>query len=352
MKTWLLMVALLAALTLAGCASEGLRIAEQGSFAVGGTVVKAPGEFDFAHPTRIDGRTLHGDHAAVSYQIPVDAKAIPLVFLSGFGQTSRYWDTTPDGREGWRTTFLRRGWPVYLVDQPRRGSAGRTTVAAMPATVPDDQLWLENFRIHAGAFPEGEAAMDQFLRWMTPDTGPIDGTLVADSLVALTQKIGPAVLFTHSQGGIFGWAVPGRGGKVAAIVAIEPGAFPFPKGEVPVRFPTPVPSRLSSPSRLRPRTSPRFAACPSWSSSAMALPPSLPKPIGREMVGGRAWNKVGNSLIAPRVTAAMSHSSTCRRSAFAATPTSPSPTPTARRSQPSSPTGSAPRALTDLLHWV
>ena len=241
MKTWLLMVALLAALTLAGCASEGLRIAEQGSFAVGGTVVKAPGEFDFAHPTRTDGRTLHGDHAAVSYQIPVDAKAIPLVFLSGFGQTSRCWDTTPDGREGWRTTFLRRGWPVYLVDQPRRGSAGRTTVAAMPATVPDDQLWLENFRIHAGAFPEGEAAMDQFLRWMTPDTGPIDGTLVADSLVALTQKIGPAVLFTHSQGGIFGWAVPGRGGKVASIVAIEPGAFPFPKGEVPVPIPNSSP---------------------------------------------------------------------------------------------------------------
>ncbi len=232
---------LLVALALAGCTTDGLRVAEQGSFAVGGTVVKAPGEFDFAHPTRTDGRTLHGDHAAISYQIPVDAKAPPLVFLPGYGQTSRCWDTTPDGREGWRTTFLRRGWPVYLVDQPRRGSAGRTTVAAMPATVPDDQLWLENFRIHAGAFPEGEAAMDQFLRWMTPDTGPIDGTLVADSLVALTQKIGPAVLFTHSQGGIFGWAVPGRGGKVAAIVAIEPGAFPFPKGEVPVPIPNSSP---------------------------------------------------------------------------------------------------------------
>lgn len=80
---------LLAALALAGCTADGLRIAEQGSFAVGGTVVKAPGEFDFAHPTRIDGRTLHGDHAAVSYQIPMDAKAIPLVFLPGYGQTSR-----------------------------------------------------------------------------------------------------------------------------------------------------------------------------------------------------------------------------------------------------------------------
>ena len=248
---------LLAALALAGCTADGLRIAEQGSFAVGGTVVKAPGEFDFANPTRSDGRTLHGDHAAVSYQIPMDAKAIPLVFLPGYGQTSRCWDTTPDGREGWRTTFLRRGWPVYLVDQPRRGSAGRTTVAAMPAAVPDDQLWLENFRIHAGAFPEGEAAMDQFLRWMTPDCGPIDGTLVADSLAALTRKIGPAVLFTHSQGGIFGWAVPGRGGKVAAIVAIEPGAFPFPKGEMPAPIPN---SRPFTPIKPVPLEAEDFAA--------------------------------------------------------------------------------------------
>ncbi len=243
---------LLVALALAGCVGNDLRIAEQGSFAVGGTVTRAPGEFDFARPTRPDGRTLHGDHAAVSYQIPAHAKATPLAFLPGYGQTSRCWDTTPDGREGWRTTFLRRGWSVYLVDQPRRGAAGRTATVATPSAVPDDQLWLENFRIHAGAFPEGDAAMDQFLRWMTPDTGPIDGTLVADSLVALTKRIGPTVLFTHSQGGIFGWAVPGRGGKVAAIVAIEPGAFPFPEGEVPAPIPNSSPFTPTRPVTLAP----------------------------------------------------------------------------------------------------
>lgn len=33
--------------------------------------------------------TLHGDHASVFYQIPVDAKKTPLVFLHGYGQSAR-----------------------------------------------------------------------------------------------------------------------------------------------------------------------------------------------------------------------------------------------------------------------
>ena len=32
--------------------------------------------------------------------------------------------TTPDGREGWAHYFLRRGFPVYIVDVPGRGRAG------------------------------------------------------------------------------------------------------------------------------------------------------------------------------------------------------------------------------------
>lgn len=179
---------LLLALLLAGCAGKApLQVAEQGAFAVGGTVVRAPGDFDFRHPTARAGQTLHGDHAAVSYQIPAHARPIPLAFLHGAGQSSRCWDTTPDGREGWRTTFLRRGFPVYLVDQPRRGQAGRATVTERPSPEPDDRLWLENFRIHAGAFPAGDAAMEQFLRWMTPNTGPFDAALPADAFAALCR---------------------------------------------------------------------------------------------------------------------------------------------------------------------
>lgn len=97
-------------------AFKPITIADQGSFAVGGTVL-----VDSA------GHQYHGDHAYVFYQKPVNAKEYPLVFAHGVGQFSKTWETTPDGREGFQTIFLRKGFSTYLVDQPRRGNAGRST---------------------------------------------------------------------------------------------------------------------------------------------------------------------------------------------------------------------------------
>src|SRR6266550_1693189 len=100
-------------------ARKPLVIAKQGSFLVGGTVVTTPGTFDPANPTPA-GQTVHGDHAYVQYQIPVNARPLPMVMWHGGGQFSKTWETTPDGRDGFQTMFLQRGWPVYLLDQPRR----------------------------------------------------------------------------------------------------------------------------------------------------------------------------------------------------------------------------------------
>lgn len=86
-----------------------LQIEEQGSFAVGGTVL-----------TDSLGHKYHGDHAYVFYQKPVDARKYPLVFAHGVGQFSKTWETTPDGREGFQNIFLRKGFSTYLVDQPRQ----------------------------------------------------------------------------------------------------------------------------------------------------------------------------------------------------------------------------------------
>lgn len=100
---------------------EPLVIREQGSFAVGGTVINNPGKFDPYHPTP-DGQTFHGDHAYVFYQIPAKTRQLPLVMWHGIGQFSKTWETTPDGREGYQNIFLRRDFSVYLIDQPRRGT--------------------------------------------------------------------------------------------------------------------------------------------------------------------------------------------------------------------------------------
>ena len=130
---------------------EPLTIQEQGSFAVGGTVVTNPGTYD-AVKRGPEGQTLHGDHAYVFYQIPVKARKLPLVLWHGIGQFSKTWETTPDGREGFQTIFLRRRFPVYLVDQPRRGGAARSTVSATVEATPDDQRWFNMFRL--GRWPD------------------------------------------------------------------------------------------------------------------------------------------------------------------------------------------------------
>ena len=135
-----------------------LTIQEQGSFAIGGTVVTMPGTFDpiaqgVYNPAGTDpkGQTLHGDHAYVFYQVPVHARRLPLVFWHGHGQSARTWETTPDGREGFQTLFLRRGYPVYLIDQPRRGRAARSTQPVTIPVTPDEQLWFGIFRL--GVWP-------------------------------------------------------------------------------------------------------------------------------------------------------------------------------------------------------
>src|SRR3546814_20010286 len=63
-----------------------LIIAGQGSFAVGGTKITEPGTFDVNNALKPQGKTFHGDHAYVLYQIPVKARPYPLIFLTGAGQ--------------------------------------------------------------------------------------------------------------------------------------------------------------------------------------------------------------------------------------------------------------------------
>jgi hypothetical protein len=197
-----------------GCASHrtsatpgALVIQEQGGFAVGGTVVTAPGVFDpiaqgaYSPTPDPRGQTLHGDHAYVFYQVPVNARRLPLVFWHGHGQSARTWETTPDGRAGFQNIFLRRGYPVYLLDQPRRGRAARSTAAVdIPAT-PDEQLYFGIFRLgvwpalYPGVqFSSDSSALDQFFRQMVPNTGPYDVNVNTSAVAALFERIGPGIL--------------------------------------------------------------------------------------------------------------------------------------------------------------
>ena len=59
-------------------------------------------------------------------------------------------------------------------------------------------------------------------------SGGVSAKLVADAGAALLDRIGPAVVVTHSQSGAFGWAIgEARPDLVKAIVAVEPSGPPF-----------------------------------------------------------------------------------------------------------------------------
>jgi pimeloyl-ACP methyl ester carboxylesterase len=240
--------------------AEPLAIASQGSFAVGGTIASSDGSFDPRDPMNPAGQTLHGDHARVSFQIPVDARPLPLLFWHGWWVDSSCWDTTPDGREGFRTLFLRRGFPVYLLDQARRGSAGKTTTAGEINTEPNEQWFFNQFRLglwpdlyEGGQFSHDPSALEQFFRAMVPDTGPLDSEVIVAGASAAIDRIGPLVLVTHSHAGGFGWTATIRNNEnVRAVVSIEPGSgFVFPGDELPEAMPSsngtlepvPVPAR-------------------------------------------------------------------------------------------------------------
>lgn len=222
-----------------------ITIQDQGSFAVGGTVIQSPGTFDPAKLTA-DGQTLHGDHARVFYQVPVNARKLPLVMWHGFGEFSKTWETTPDGREGFQNIFLRRRYSVYLLDQPRRGGAGKGTVGGTVASTPDEQRWFNQFRLGTWPsffpgvqFSRDPEALNQYFRQMVPDTGPFDANVAADAVSALFDRIGPAILVTHSHAGGLGWLAVMRNPKIRAVVAFEPGSgFVFPNGEVPAPMPS------------------------------------------------------------------------------------------------------------------
>lgn len=220
--------------------SNPVTIVEQGSFMAGGIVKTSSGEYDGKDPLNLSGQTLHGDHAYVMYQIPQNAKKLALVFLHGFGQSGKTWETTADGRDGFNNIFLEKGYKTYIIDEPGRGRAGRSTVARNVQQIPDDQLWFNTFRIGVWpniyenvAFPREEKSLDQFFRQMTPDTGIYDDNVFASSVIETFNRSGEGLLMTHSAGGGPGWKAATQSDLIKGVIALEPGTFPFPKVDLP-----------------------------------------------------------------------------------------------------------------------
>ena len=223
--------------------AQPLTIARQGHFSVGGQTLQRPGVYDNRKfvgwaAQEETGQSYRADHASVDFQIPADTKELPLVYVHGYGGSGVCWQMTPDGRDGFATLMLRRGWSSYVVDLPGRGRAGRTTAATTVRPVADEMFWFDIWRIgiwpdynEGVQFPKDSASLSQFFREMTPDLS--DHRLDVPALGALAERIGDHILVTHSAGGFPGWMSAMQNPEVKGVVAYEPGGFVFPEGEVP-----------------------------------------------------------------------------------------------------------------------
>lgn len=223
-------------------ANQYITLQEQGSFAVGGTVIETPGEFTpNSFPAPPGGQTLHGDHAYVQYQIPANAKQYPLVMWHGGGQSGKTWETTADGREGYKSIFARRGFSTYIIDQPNRGRAGTSTKPIDIPPLTQDQFYFNLYRLGEWPnffpgvqFPQDEESLNQYYRAMTvDDMRTEDPERDAKVVSELFDKIGAATLITHSASGGRGWLTALNTDKVKGIVNYEGVQYVFPEGEAP-----------------------------------------------------------------------------------------------------------------------
>jgi pimeloyl-ACP methyl ester carboxylesterase len=241
----------------AGRGRQGpILIERQGSFYYGGTTITAPGTFEPTQPFGDNsGETFDLDKGYAFFQIPPNARQYPIVMWHGGGQHGKTYEDFED-RENYQSIFLRRGFSIYIIDQPRTGKAGYPSFTGPFGTlegeeiIPDNTLaygikvGFNNFRLgtwdESGRhwfkgvlFPHTEYALDQ----LNAQTIPIISTDLETNVsaqVALFRKVGPAILITHSASGGPGWYTAMRAPqKVVAVVAYEPVGFVFPEGEVP-----------------------------------------------------------------------------------------------------------------------
>lgn len=223
------------ALSAARAETPPLALAAHGYFFAGGQYVES------------GGKRLMAGQMYVEYMTPERVThPYPIIMIHGTAQTGSNFMGTPDGRPGWAHDFLARGYRVYVIDQVGRGRSGadaqiygpymRVAVEAEEQmfTAPEKyRLWPQS-ALHTqwpgGPGIAGNAAFDQFY---ASQVESIASTVKTEELmfpadVALLEKIGPSIVLTHSQSGVFGFKIAdARPDLVKAHVAVEPNGPPF-----------------------------------------------------------------------------------------------------------------------------
>jgi len=151
---------------------------------------------------------------------------------------------TPDGRKGWASWLLDQGYTVYLLDLTCRGRSSYHPFSGPSVSYTAElverrwtgcrhHLLWPKAALHTqwpGSGRVGDTIFDAYYA----STGPSlmdfghEQSLMRTAGASLLDRIGPAILISHSQGGTHGWLwADVRPKLVKAIVAIEPSGPPF-----------------------------------------------------------------------------------------------------------------------------
>jgi pimeloyl-ACP methyl ester carboxylesterase len=188
----------------------------------------------------------------VQYLIPEQIRhPLPVVLVhGGGGQMTHYMGL--DGNASWAHYYIQAGYQVYLVDRPGHGRSPVSLEALGP---------LGALPMHAGIAADtvraatgtpkrwpgttgaiGDPLLDQFVAGQ--NAAPVNAELMQmlwrTRGAALLDRIGPAIVQTHSAGGPFGFIVTDeRPALVKALVTFEGGAGPV---LGPDNVPNPIPN--------------------------------------------------------------------------------------------------------------
>ena len=243
-----------------------LVLSDEGSFFINGVhkdTVYANRGPALTTPERITIRSMY-----VRYWKPAKPRRMPpVIMVHGAADTGSMFETTPDGREGWATYFLRKGGAdVYVIDHVGRGRSGFDNSIINEARVKmdasllpginretDTARWTRINRIGPALgtpytaadgpwfantqFPV-EAA-DEYYMQLVPSGEvtlvPLNVMfnsglqLTPPALVQLIERIGPAIVVASGQGGTFGvelarlLAMKNESGLLKALIDIEGG---------------------------------------------------------------------------------------------------------------------------------
>lgn len=194
-------------------------------------------------PVDLNGHYIAGQLYAQHFSLAAPRHDLPVLFWHGGAMSGVTWETTPDGRPGWSTEFLRAGYDVVVSDAVERGRASWAPYPEIYNSTPLFRTEEDAWTLFRMGTAEGYNADPAQRKPYAPQRFPVDAfqqlctqfvprwttnaDLTIEAYEKLVDRFGKVIVIAHSQGGWFAQRVAARRPEsIAAIVLVEPAGAP------------------------------------------------------------------------------------------------------------------------------